>query len=125
MDALPALPLDVKNRQDNSVAAMYPATGTENATAENIDARTLRPNLTPIVSTKLPTSQLVPNLVPTTGKTSILGAILDNLTAKTVEKQTVDDVAVSAYTVKEKDPLTTGVNGSYQVEPTGIESLTT
>ncbi len=111
MDTLPSLPLGGKDGQYGIAAATYRATGTENAIAEDIDARTLQPNVTPVVSTKSPTSPLAPTLAPTTGKTSILGSILDKIATNGDNTEKTALVAVSANTVKEKDPLTTVVNG--------------
>jgi hypothetical protein len=126
MDALPALPLDAKDRQDSdAVAAAYRATGTENATAERIDARTLRPNVTPILSSNSTASPLVPNLVPTTGNTSILGSILDKVTAETGMEEAAGVIAASACPVKQNSPLTTAVNGLLKERETGIEPATT
>jgi len=87
MESLPALPL-VGGKANESVALK--ATGTYNSVV----------------------CQFAPKFAPTTGKTSILGAILDKVTAEADEIQNNMAVAVSAYLVKSKDPLTTLVNGS-------------
>ena len=76
------------------------------------------------MSTKLLASQLVPNLVPTTGKTSILESILDKVTVEADRKESVEAVGVSAYAVKRKTPLTTSVNGVFNVGGKGLEPST-
>ncbi len=99
MDALPALPLST-GPQREAVAAS--ATGTDDLT----------------------TSSLVPTLVPTSGKPCTLVSILDLITTNGGKSKNAGTVAVSAYPVKRKDPLTIAVNGSSLVEPTGIEPAT-
>jgi len=99
MDALPALPLSAGPQRE---AIVVSATGTDDLTA----------------------SPLVPTLVPTSGKPCILGSILDKATRTKGEAAEAGAVAVSAYLVKRKDPLTRAVNGSSLVEPTGIEPAT-
>ena len=96
MEALPALPLG-DGRQ--TAADVLSATGTD--------------DLTP--------SPLVPVLVPTTGKPCILGSILDKATSNRGEGRKAGAVAASAYPVKRKDPLTTVVNGSPEVERRRVE----
>jgi integrase len=91
VESLPALPLGVgpKDRQADSARIAASATGTDNSTP----------------------SPLVPVLVPTTGKPCITLAILDKTTDNRGEGRKAGAVAVSAYPVKRKDPLTTAVNG--------------
>lgn len=89
VESLPALPLGA-GRQ--TAANVLSATGTDDSTP----------------------SALVPNLVPTTGKTCTLGAILDKITTNGCFRNEADALAVSAYPVKRKDPLTTVVNESWK-----------
>ena len=49
---------------------------------------------------------------------------MDKIASAAEESSDAEAVGVSAYPVKRKDPLTMAVNGSYQVEPTGIEPAT-
>ena len=121
MEALPALPLSVQGGQVGVTIVGLRATGTENAVAERIDARTVRPNVTPMTTVNSTTSPLVPVLVPTTGKTCILGSILDKVTAESGRNESTAAVAVSACAVNKKDPLTTAVNGSRSVERRRVE----
>ena len=62
MEALPALPLSVQGGQVGVTIVGLRATGTENAVAERIDARTVRPNVTPMTTVNSTTSPLVPVL---------------------------------------------------------------
>jgi hypothetical protein len=71
MESLPGLPL-VVGEVGESVALK--ATGTDDSAFR----------------------QLVPNLAPTTGKTSKLQSILDKVTAETGKKETAEPIAVSA-----------------------------
>jgi len=87
MESLPSLPLGAGPQRE---AAAVSATGTDDSTP----------------------SPLVPTLVPTSGKPCILGSILDKATETRGESTEVGTVAVSAYLVKRKDPLTTPVIGS-------------
>jgi hypothetical protein len=89
VESLPALPLGAKDRQADSARIAASATGTDNSTP----------------------SPLVPVLVPTTGKPCITLAILDKTTDNRGEGRKAGAVAVSAYPVKRKDPLTSAVNG--------------
>ena len=66
----------------------------------------------------------VSQFAPTTGKTSILETILDNVTAERGKIQNNGAVAVSAYLVKSKDPLTNAVNGLPPVGATRLELVT-
>ena len=100
MDALPALPL--VGREASEPAAVS-ATGTDDSTAW----------------------PLVPTLVPTTGKTSILGSILDTVAGKASKNASSFSLAASAYPVKRNNPLTTAVNGLLRERETGIEPATT
>jgi integrase len=68
--------------------------------------------LSPTGTDGSPLSPLVPVLVPTTGKSSTWQSILDRATSNRGEAAEAGAVAVSAYPVKRKDPLTTPVNGS-------------
>ncbi len=87
MESLPSLPLGAGPQRE---AVAVSATGTDDLTA----------------------SPLVPTLVPTIGKPCILGSILDKVTETRAEATEAGAVAVSAYPVKRKDPLTITVNGS-------------
>jgi len=87
MESLPTLPLG--GCEQTATNALI-ATGTDDSTA----------------------SQFAPGFAPTTGKPCILGSILDKVTANAGKKESADAIAVSAYPVKRKDPLTTLVNGS-------------
>jgi len=99
VEALPALPLGAGPQREGAAVS---ATGTD--------------NLTPL--------PLVPTLVPTTGKTCILESPADKIAAGRGEAEITGTVAVSACAVKAKDPLTTVVNGSSQVEVKGLEPST-
>jgi len=112
MEALPALPLEGQSGQVGAAVAGLRATGTENANAENIDASTLQPNVTPIAKGGSRLSPLAPMLAPTLGKTRTLQSILDKVASEAGKSRAGDAVAASAYPVKRKDPLTTVVNGS-------------
>ncbi len=103
MDALPALPLGVDSRSE---AGTMRATGTDDV-----------PVQTPVLS-------LVPTLVPTTGKSGILGSILDKLTGNRGEAKTTGTITASACPVKRNNPLTTAVNGLRRVETSGLEPPT-
>jgi hypothetical protein len=56
--------------------------------------------------------QFAPEFAPTIGKTCTLGSILDKIATNGGLRRDADAVAVSAYPVKRKDPLTTTVNRS-------------
>jgi hypothetical protein len=99
MDSLPALPLG-DGRQ--TAANVLSATGTDDLTA----------------------SPFAPAFAPTTGKPSILGSILDKVAGEAKQLRALDAVAISAYPVKQNNPLTRAVNGLRIVEPTGIEPAT-
>ena len=96
MEALPALPLG-DGRQ--TAANVLSATGTDDSTP----------------------SPLAPTLAPTTGKTCTLQSILDKIASEAEKSRATDAVAVSACPVKQKDPLTTAVNGSRDVERRRVE----
>lgn len=99
MESLPALPLwDGRQTEANVLSA----TGTDDSTA----------------------SQFAPGFAPTTGKTGTLQSIVDKIANAAEESSDADAVDVSTYPVKEKDPLTTAVNGLRRVEPKGIEPST-
>ena len=87
MEALPSLPLG-NGRQTE--AAAVSATGTDDSTP----------------------SPLVPTLVPTTGKPRVLQSIIGKIASESEENEEAGPVALSAYPVKRKDPLTTAVSGS-------------
>ena len=72
-------------------------------------------------STTLP---LAPTLAPTTGKTCILGSIVDKMAADAGKTRGAETVAVSACPVNRKDPLTAAVNGLRQERETGFEPAT-
>jgi len=99
MEALPALPL-VGGSVTDAIAAR--ATGTDNSAA----------------------GQFAPGFAPATGKSCILGSILDKVRGAADESREAGAVAASAYPVKRKDPLTRAVNGLLKVETTGIEPAT-
>ena len=104
MEALPALPLWREKVEDYAEGSMQAtgnilaATGTDDASGR-AGARE---------------SSLVPVLVPTTGKTSTLGSILDKITTNGGFHNGADAVAASAYPVNRKDPLTNAVNESWK-----------
>ncbi len=99
MDALPALPLgDGKQRAENVLST----TGTDDSIA----------------------SQFAPEFAPTTGKTRTLRSILDKITGKAEKSRATDPVAVSAYPVKQNNPLTSAVNGLLNVGGRGLEPPT-
>ena len=87
MEALPALPLETGGQTEANVLS---ATGTDDLT----------------------TSPLAPVLAPTTGKTCVLGSILDKAAGESKKSKATDAVATSACVVNRKDPLTSPVNGS-------------
>jgi len=87
MEALPALPLGTGTQPE---AAALSATGTDDS---------------------IP-CQFAPEFAPTTSKTCTLGSILDMATSKRGEAVEAGAIALSAYPVKRKDPLTTPVIGS-------------
>ena len=69
-------------------------------------------------------SPLAPTLALTTGKTSISGSIPVNTDGKPDAGPDAWRIAVSAYSVNEKSPLTTAVNGLQDVGVTGLEPVT-
>jgi len=89
VETLPDLPL-VVGQASESVAAK--ATGTDDSAAR----------------------QFAPGFAPTLGKPGILGSILDKIATNGGKADEAGAVAVSAYPVKRKDPLTTAVNGPFQ-----------
>jgi len=89
MEALPALPLGA-GPQREAIAAS--ATGTDD----------------------LPTSPLAPTLAPTTGKTRTLQSIIGKIASEARKSAAMETVAVSACPVKQNNPLTTCVNGSWK-----------
>ena len=99
MEALPTLPL-VDGRQRE--AAALSATGTDHSTP----------------------SPLVPLLVPTSGKPGVLQSIIDKVASAAGKIGERGTVAISAYAVKENNPLTTAVNGLQQERETGFEPAT-
>ena len=99
MESLPAPPLGTGPQRE---AAAVSATGTDD----------------------LPPSPLVPTLVPTTGKSCILGSIRDKLTSNGGEGEKAGAVAVSACPVKRNNPLTSAVNGLLGVGGRGLEPPT-
>lgn len=62
----------------------------------------------------LPASPLVPTLAPTTAKPRPLQSILDKIASAANKSGLPATVAVSAYPVNRKDPLTTRVSGSFK-----------
>jgi len=99
MEALPSLPLEDGPQR---VANVISATGTDDSTP----------------------SPLVPVLVPTTGKPCILGAIVDKAADEAKQSRATAAVAVSAYPVKQNNPLTIAVNGLHKERETGLEPAT-
>jgi len=99
VEALPALPLGAGPQSDRITAK---ATGTDDFGA----------------------SQFAPEFAPTTGKSCILGSILDKATRNRGETVEAGAVAASAYPVNENSPLTSAVNGLLQVGATRLERAT-
>jgi len=64
------------------------------------------------------------SLAPTLGKPCKLVAHADNASTTVCVNSTTDTLSASAYTVNTKDPLTTGVNGSRNEPPRGLEPWT-
>ncbi len=89
MEALPALPL-VGGEESEAVAVR--ATGTDDSAA----------------------CQFAPKFAPATGKPGILQSILDKIASKSGKIGDAAAVAVNAYPVKRKDPLTSAVNGPFE-----------
>ena len=87
VEALPALPLGAGTQRERIAAK---ATGTDDFGA----------------------SQFAPKFAPTSGKTCILGSILDKATSNRGETVEAGAGAVSAYPVKRNEPLSTLDNGS-------------
>jgi hypothetical protein len=96
VEALPALPL-----------------GSGPQTAANVLSATGTKDLTP--------SPLVPTLVPTIGKLRTLQSIVDKAASEAGKIGEAGTIAASACPVNTKDPLTTVVNGSSNVERRRIE----
>jgi integrase len=99
MDSLPALPLGAGPQTE---AVALSATGTEDWTP----------------------SPLVPTLVPTTVKSSTLQSIIDKAASAAQKSGATNAVDVSAYPVKQNNPLTRAVNGLLGVGDTGLEPVT-
>ena len=104
MEALPALPL--VDEKAGTLAAGYSLTADNILAATGTDDVGRRAGARPL--------PLVPTLVPTTGKTCTLAAILDKITTNGGDGKKADTLAASAYPVKRKDPLTTAVNESWK-----------
>ena len=96
MESLPNLPLSAGTQRDRIAAK---ATGTE-------DSRL---------------SPLVPTLVPTAGKQGLLWSTADKKTADQGATETANPFAVSSCPVKHKGPLTSAVNGPFQVDRRRVE----
>ena len=64
-------------------------------------------------------SPLAPTLAPTTGKPGLSVSFPDTLTTTDHDLDEFRSIAISSYAVNAKDPLTTGVNGSIEVEARG------
>jgi hypothetical protein len=62
---------------------------------------------------------------PTIGKTRTLQSILDKIASADGKSNDAEAVAATACPVKQKRPLTTGVNGRRKERETGIEPATT
>ena len=73
---------------------------------------------------KLTPCQFAPEFAPNAAKTRTLQSIMDKIASEAEKRRASGAVATTAYPVKRKDPLTTAVNGSHLVEPTGIEPAT-
>ena len=123
VESLPALPLG-QSGQNESVAAGLLATGTENATAKTIHARSVPSAVTPKVESNSCPSQFAPKFAPAIGKTVPLQSIVDKATSEADRIDDAEAIAVSAYPVKRKNPLTTMVNGLHNVETMGLEPTT-
>ncbi len=102
MEALPALPL--VDEKAGTLAAGYSLTADNILAATGTDDVGRRAGARPL--------PLVPTLVPTTGKTCTLAAILDKITTNGGDGKKANTLAASAYPVNRKDPLTTLVNRS-------------
>ena len=96
MESLPSLPLGAGPHTGANVLS---ATGTDDSTP----------------------SPLAPTLAPTTGKTRTLQSILDKIASAGEKSSATETIAASACLVNRKDPLTTGVNGSCEVERRRVE----
>ena len=96
MESLPSLPLGAGPQTGANVLS---ATGTDDSTP----------------------SPLAPTLAPTTGKTRTLQSILDKIASAGEKSSATETIAASACLVNRKDPLTTGVNGSCEVERRRVE----
>jgi len=96
LDALPALPLDRKHER-TSVA--WKATGTDD-------------------------SQLAPPLAPTSGDSCQIRSIAGKPASAAAHRTDPRRVAATSCAVKEKNPLTTLVTGSREVERKGVEPST-
>jgi hypothetical protein len=99
MEALPALPLEIGTQTG---AAAVKATGTEDSTS----------------------SPLVPVLVPKSDKAGKSLATVVKMATETPRDEAGATVAVSAYAVNRKKPLTTTVNGFRKERETGFEPAT-
>jgi len=72
-------------------------------------------------SDELPQSFLVPELVPATVKSCLLKAIADRIPTNEDCKKSTYPIAVSAYAVNEKSPLTSAVNRLLLVDRRRVE----
>jgi hypothetical protein len=111
VESLPALPLVTEQPESVTERHSLAATGTDDVVGQA--GAGARP------------SQLVPNLVQTTGKSSILQSIVDKVAVQSSKPRSNGAVAVSACPVKQSNPLTIAVNGLVEERETGIEPATT
>jgi integrase len=100
VESLPALPLGDGRQTAGNVLS---ATGTDDLTS----------------------SPLAPKFAPTTVKTSTLQSMVDKIASEAGKSDDAKSLAVSAYVVKQKSPLTSTVNGRLCERETGIEPATT
>jgi hypothetical protein len=96
LDALPALPLD---REHERTSVAWKATGTDD-------------------------SQLAPPLAPTSGDSCQIRSIGGKAVTVAADWTDPPRVAATSCAVKEKNPLTTLVTGSREVERKGVEPST-
>jgi hypothetical protein len=96
MESLPALPLVGR---EASEAVAVKATGTDNSA--------------------------VCQFAPTLGKTRTLQSMVDKIASEAEKSDDAKSIAASPCPVKQKRPLTMGVNGRHRERETGIEPATT
>ena len=114
MDALPALPLGRETGQNETVAANLQATGTDDCRPQEHVKLGGPSSLSANGYNKLSARQFAPGFAPNTVKSSLLGSILDKVTAEADKTNADDAVAASAYPVIRKDSLITVVNESWK-----------